>query len=255
MSSPTWKSPCGKRVCFPTPRLFKWAWSVEDTSLSCCSHLVWQLSIEKTVPSSWITQHSHPVVLTCFLRLCCSWGLQAFLRRSQEQDACSGLHPGLHGSSYSQWDSSTNYLGPKLSWVSSSFLFKAHLHNFGENLMLLKMSRCALSFVGCVGGGTVVPRWIIMTLLSSSHCKSILQSGCLPDVWLQHIGVKIFYSCCEKFNIFCSLLSSWYSPSQSCCSAIARMIFILSWYGGGISRIQPTLGFCEICCWKEFWSS
>ena len=135
------------------------------------------------------------------------------------------------------------------------FLFKAHLHNFGENLMLLKMSRCALSFVGCVGGGSVVPLWIIMTLLSSSHCKSILQSWCLPDVWLRHIGVKIFYSCCEKFNIFCSLLSSWYSPSQSCCSAIARMIFILSWYGEGISRIQPTLGFCEICCWKEFWSS
>jgi len=39
-----------------------------------------------------------------------------------------------------------------------------------------------------------------MTLLSSSHCKRIQQSWCLPDVWLQHFGVKMFYSCCEKFK-------------------------------------------------------
>ena len=46
------------------------------------------------------------------------------LRRSQEQDACSG--PGFHGSSSSQWASSlsqkkANDLGTKFSWVSSSF--------------------------------------------------------------------------------------------------------------------------------------
>ena len=42
--------------------------------------------------------------------------------------------------------------------------------------MLLKISRCKLCFVGCVGGGRV--------LLSSSHCKRIPQSRCLPDVKL-----------------------------------------------------------------------
>ena len=56
------------------------------------------------------------------------------------------------------------------------FLSKAHRHNFGENRMLLKISRCKLCFVGCVGGGSV--------LLSSSHCKRIPQSRCLPDVKL-----------------------------------------------------------------------
>ena len=80
------------------------------------------------------------------------------------------------------------------------FLLKAHRHNFGENLMWLKTSRCGLSFVGCVGGGNVVSICIIMTLLSSSHRTRVLQSWCLPDVWLQHVGVKIFYSCCEKFK-------------------------------------------------------
>ena len=80
------------------------------------------------------------------------------------------------------------------------FLLKAHRHNFGENLMWLKTSRCGLSFVGCVGGGNVVSICIIMTLLSSSHRTGVLQSWCLPDVWLQHVGVKIFYSCCEKFK-------------------------------------------------------
>ena len=35
---------------------------------------------------------------------------------------------------------------------------------------------------------------IIMTLPSSSHCKRTPQSCCLPDVRLEHFGVKIFYS-------------------------------------------------------------
>ena len=42
--------------------------------------------------------------------------------------------------------------------------------------MLLKISRCTLCFVGCVGGGSVA--------LSSSHCKRIPQSRRLPDVRL-----------------------------------------------------------------------
>ena len=35
MGSPTWKSPCGNRICFPTPRLFMWVRSVKGTSLAC----------------------------------------------------------------------------------------------------------------------------------------------------------------------------------------------------------------------------
>ena len=80
------------------------------------------------------------------------------------------------------------------------------------------MPQCTLSFVGCVGGGNVV--------LSSFHCKRIPPSWRPPDVRLQHSGVRSSFPSAKSSNIFCSVLSFRYSPSQSCFSASVRMIFI-----------------------------
>ena len=94
----------------------------------------------------------------------------------------SGLHPGLHGfslivSEFVQYRKIQQMILEQSPPESLQlFLLKAHRHNFGENRMLLKISRCKLCFVGCVGGGSVV--------LSSSHCKRIPQSRRLPDVRL-----------------------------------------------------------------------
>ena len=114
------------------------------------------------------------------------------------------------------------------------FLLKAHRHNFGE----------------CVGGGNVVSICIIMTLFSSSHCKRIPQSRRLPDVRLQHCGVKIFHSFCEKFNAH-SCPSDTHLLNLASLQVQGRFSS-WSWYGGGISRIQPTRGFFDICGWRHF---
>ena len=57
------------------------------------------------------------------------------------------------------------------------FLLKAHRHNFGENLMWPKTSRCGLSFVGCVGGGNVVSICILVIIISSHRRPAKLVSS------------------------------------------------------------------------------
>ena len=92
-----------------------------------------------------------------------------------------------------------------------------------------------------------------MTLLSSPYCKRIQQSWCLPDVWLQHFGVKIFYSCCEKFkHLLLTLVLLTLTLSILLLRNCENNFPSWSWYKGGISRIQPARAFFEVCCRKEF---
>ena len=204
MSSPTCKSPCGKRICVPTPRFFKWVGSVQDTSLSCSSHLVLGLSIEETVPFSWITQVP-PSGLTFF-----SYDGVDVVRVSKH--SCVGLKNRMLVVVFIQACTTLRIVSELVQYHKiqqmildqSSSLFKFFCWKpIGTTSVKIWccwkcQSRCALSFVGRVGAGNVVSICITMTLLSSSHCKRIQQSWCLPDVWLQHFGVKIFYSCCDK---------------------------------------------------------
>ena len=112
------------------------------------------------------------------------------------------------------------------------FLLKAHRHNFGE----------------CVGGGNVVSICIIiMTLLSIS---------------LQTHPAKPASSWCKAPTLWCLLRKVQTSSAHSCPSdthllnlaslQVQGRFSSWSWYGGGISRIQPTRGFSDICGWRHF---
>ena len=140
MSSPTWKSQCGKRICVPAPRLFKWARSVQDTSLSCSS-------LEETVPFSWITQNLHPVVYCIFflsmvlMKLgspSIGIGLKNTMLVVVFIQACAALQIV---SEFVQYHKIQQMVLDQSSPESLQvFLLIAHRHNFGENLMLLKRS-------------------------------------------------------------------------------------------------------------------
>ena len=99
-------------------------------------------------------------------------------------------------------------------------------HLWGKcDIVAVKMSIKidALSFVGCLGGGNAVSICIAIDLAIiislQTHPAKLVSSWCLaPALWCKDVSIPA----AKSSNVFCSLLSFWHSPSQSCFSAIAK---------------------------------
>ena len=84
---------------------------------------------------------------------------------------------------------------------------------------------------------------VVIIISLQTHPAKLVSSWCMAPTLLCK---DLLFPAAKSSNIFCSLLSFWHSPSQSCFSANAKIIFILKLVQRGISRIRPTQGFSEV---------